>query len=582
MRRRLAILVGLGICLGGCGAGRRGPISVYPAPGTRLALPKTQIVVRGVSVSQIAEVSVVGSQSGRHTGRLVGDSDHDGGSFLPAKPFDVGETVTVRARLRGLKRPKHWHFVIEEPAGPLQRGGLPPAGRLPGDVLTLHSRPDLTPVSVEIVKNSSHAAAGDLFLTPQQGPLQNGPMILSSSGQLVWFKPVVKGDMAANFQVQRYQGKPVLTWWQGYSGAGVGLGEDVIYDSSYRQVAVIQAANGLRADLHDFVLTPQGTAFITAYNPVIWNATSVHGKKRMVVLDSVIQEIDVKTGLLLFQWDSLDHIPLTDTYEELPGNLNDPFDYFHINAIQQDHNGDLIISARNTWAAYKIDPTTGRVLWTLGGKRSSFKLSPGAQFAFQHDVRARSSNDSTITIFDDGAGPPRAHKQSRGLTLRLDLDRDTARVVRVDEHPPSLLADFEGNLQQLGNGDQLLGWGQQPYFTEFDPRGQVVFDARFVDGNSSYRAYRFPWSGAPSTPPAVVASTTGATTTLYASWNGATGVRAWRILTGNTPGQLQPLTTARWQGFETQVGIPAARYLAVQAIGRAGHVLATSHTISPS
>jgi hypothetical protein len=588
--RRVVILAagvvcaaGAAVCLGGCGDGLTGPVSVFPAPGSRLVTPQTEIVIRGVPASRIASVAVMGSRSGRHPGRVMGDSDHDGASFLPAKPFTAGEEVTVRARVRGLRQPiKPWHFVIEHPAGPLPRGGLPWAGRLPGDVVTLQSRPDLAPVALEIIKHSTHTATGDLFLTPQQGPVENGPMILSSSGQLVWFKPVPKGDMAANLQVQRYRGKPVLTWWQGYSGAGVGLGEDLIYNSSYRQVAVVHAANGLMADLHDFVLTPQGTALITAYNPVVWNTTSVHGPRRMVVLDSVIQEIDIKTGLLLFQWDSLAHIPLTDTYEPLPKNLNNPFDYFHINAVQQDRDGDLIVSARNTWAAYKINPRTGRVVWTLGGKRSNFKLSPGAQFAFQHDVRARSGDDRTITIFDDGAGPPRAHEQSRGLTLRLDLDRDIARVVRVDEHPPSLLADFEGNLQQLPNGDQLLGWGQQPYVTEFNSRGRVVFDARFVDGNSSYRAYRFPWAGTPSTAPAVVASTAGAATTLYVSWNGATGVRAWRILAGPNPGQLKAVGTVPWRGFETRIVMSAAQSLALQAIGRNGRVLSTSRTITPS
>ena len=92
----------------------------------------------------------------------------------------------------------------------------------------------------------------------------------------MWFQPVPQGDMAADLQVQRYEGQRVLTWWQGYSGAGVGAGEDVIENSSYRQIAVVHAANGLSADLHEFRLTPQGTALITAYYPVYWNATDVH------------------------------------------------------------------------------------------------------------------------------------------------------------------------------------------------------------------------------------------------------------------------------------------------------------------
>src|SRR5205085_10424335 len=123
------------------------------------------------------------------------------------------------------------------------------------------------------------------------------------------------GGVVANFRVQNYRNQPVLTWWQGYTNAGVGVGQDVIYDSSYRPVAVVQAGNGLRADLHEFTLTPGGTALLTAYLPVYWNASSVHGQKREIVLDSVVQEIDVATGLVLFQWDSLDHVSLNDSYQ---------------------------------------------------------------------------------------------------------------------------------------------------------------------------------------------------------------------------------------------------------------------------
>ena len=168
---------------------------------------------------------------------------------------------------------------------------LNPAPRVPGDQLTFQSRADLTPASVEVTKQSSGAAPGDIFITPQQGPIQNGAMILGEDGHLIWFHPVPQGDMAADLRVQHYLGGPVLTWWQGYSGAGVGAGEDVIYDSSYRQLAVVRAGNGLSADLHEFRLTPQGTALITAYYPVYWDASAVHGPKQQVVLDSVVQEV---------------------------------------------------------------------------------------------------------------------------------------------------------------------------------------------------------------------------------------------------------------------------------------------------
>jgi hypothetical protein len=579
----LAALAGLGAA--GCGSAVRPAIpivSVFPIPGDQVASTQTQIAFRGAPIARVGNVVVTGSRSGRHTGRLAADSDGQGGSFLPSKPFVPGEVVTVRTRL-------HIHdatagtfrFTVATPAGAIPASSLPPAGRVPGDELSFHSRPDLSPASVEITEEDpdGDGDVDDIFVTPQQGPTQNGPMILNSSGQLVWFQPAPSGDMAADLRVQRYHGEPVLTWWQGYSGAGVGAGEDVIENTSYRQVAVVHAANGMSADLHEFTLTPQGTALITAYYPVIWNAAAIHESTRQIVLDSVVQEIDVKTGLVLFQWDSLDHVPLTDTYEPVVKSAGQPFDYFHINSIQQEKDGDLLISARNTWAAYEVEVPTGRIAWTLGGKSSSFKLGDGASFAFQHDVHLHSKGDPTVTLFDDGGGPPQVHGESRGITVRLNDKDRTATLVDQEVHSPALSASFEGNVQALPNGNTFVGWGQQPYFTEYSPSGQTVFDARFVGNNSSYRAYAFPWTATPQTLPSVTASSAGASTNVYVSWNGATKVSAWRVLAGASAGALQAVATATKQGFETQVTIPAQPYVAVQALSSAGGVLATSSVV---
>jgi hypothetical protein len=591
--RRVPILIGLGLGLGLClgagvglglvGGSRPRLVNVFPIPGGRAAAPQTQITFRGIEPRLIGRVVVTGSRSGRHGGRLEADSDGQGASFLPARPFTPGEVVTVGTSLhvRGV-RAGTFHFRVATPSGPIPAMPLPPAARLPGDELTFESRPDLAPASVEITAESTKAAAGDIFVTPQQGPTQNGAMILDSSGRVVWFHPVPAGDMAADLEVQSYRGKPVLTWWQGYSGAGIGEGEDVIDDSSYRQIAVVHAGNGLYADLHDFRLTRQGTALITAYYPVYWDASAVGGAKQQIVLDSVVQEIDIKTGLVLFQWDSLDHVPLSRSYEQMPQSAGSPFDYFHVNSVQEVRDGDLIVSARNTSAAYEINPHTGKTVWALGGKRSSFKLGAGVEFAFQHDVRVHPKGDPTVTLFDDGGGPPRIHNQSRAIRVRIDGKQKTATLVAQEMHSPALTASFEGNVQALPGGDEFVGWGQQPYFTEYDRSGQVVFDARFVDDNSSYRAFRFPWTGTPSAPPDVAASTSGASTTVYASWNGATEVSSWRVETGATPTRLLPAAAAARQGFETQIEIPAAPYVAVQALDGHGRVLGTSKVVQPT
>lgn len=155
----------------------------------------------------------------------------------------------------------------------------------------------------------------------------------------------------------------------------------------------------------------------------------------------------------------------------------------------------------------------------------------------------------------------------------------TARLVIQDDHAPSLLADFEGNVQQLPNYDDFVGWGQQPWFSQYDQRGRLVLDGRFVGGTSSYRAYRFRWTGTPPTIPAIAAGRSGADTIVYASWNGDTAVTAWRVLSGASSGALRPTRTDVKTGFETAITISAARFVRVQALDSRGHVIGTSLTV---
>jgi hypothetical protein len=353
----------------------------------------------------------------------------------------------------------------------------------------------------------------------------------------------------------------------------------VILNSSYQQIARVHAGNGMLADLHEFQITPWNTALITAEHPVVWDTSSIHGPKQQVVLDAVVQEIDIPTGLVLFQWDSLDHVPVSYTHQQLPPSSQNLYDYFHVNSIDVDLDDNLVISSRNTWASYKLDHRTGRVIWILGGKHSSFTMAPGSSFAFQHDVRVRAQDDSVVTLFDDGGGPDRVHRHSRGLRLVLDAKHRVARVAGQDLHQPALAADYEGNYQQLDRGHSFIGWGSQPYFTEFDSHGRQVFDGRFTGPTSSYRAYRFDWSGTPHTRPAVSATSRGQSTTVYASWNGATDVASWRVLAGSSADSLQTAKSATKNGFETAITIGSEPYVSVQALDANGAVLATSRTV---
>lgn len=557
-------------------------VDVFPSPGDPVAPPQSQIAFRGIAYNKLksAAITVTGSKSGAHGGRLAPDSDGQGGSFLPTTPFTAGETVTVKTSLNVLGGSGGtFHFAVATPAGSPPPGRRTVAKRATGDVWHFHSS-NQEPAAVAITNVSGQAAPGDIFLAPQKGPVQWGPEILDPKGNPVWSLAVPANDEVTNFGVQSYQGKPALTWWQGNENAGSGRGEDLIYNSSYQKVATVKAANGLSADPHEFQVTPSNTALITCFYNVFWNASSVHGGTSQNVVEGVVQEIDIKTGLLLFEWDSLAHVPLTDSYAASPKTNRTPLDYLHVNSVDLDHDGNLIISARNTSAVYKVSSQTGKTIWTLGGKHSSFAMGPGTSFAYQHDARIVSGHDWYMTIFDDGGGPPVVHR-SRGLKLFLDVTHMRARLVTQYEMSPPQQTFVEGNDQQLPDTHVFIGWGSAPYFSEFTASGKEIMFGRFKAGEGSYRIFRFPWSGTPKQAPAIAASKNGSHTTVYASWNGATAVASWRVLAGSSPSSLRTLATATNHGFETKITTQAENYVAVQALNAKGRGLAKSAVVRP-
>ncbi|MGH2832437.1 MAG: arylsulfotransferase family protein, partial [Solirubrobacteraceae bacterium] len=279
------------------------------------------------------------------------------------------------------------------------------------------------------------------------------------------------------------------------------------------------------------------------------------------------------------------HVALSDTYSHCdPSRQERPCDYFHINSISLDPWGDgnFLISARNTWAGYEIDHNTGQIMWRLGGKHSSFKMGPGTGTAYQHDIRWQP--DGTITAFDDGA-VPKAHSQSRAIHEQINWHNRTLTLTGRDVRSPAILTGSQGNDQTLPEGGSFVGWGEQPYFTEFSPTGQTLYEATIPAPGESYRAYTFPWTGTPASPPSVAVMAepaAGAQTTsiVYASWNGATDVSAWRVLAGEDSAHLSPVATAPLSGFESAIPVHSSQQdFAVQALSPTGTVLGTSSPV---
>jgi hypothetical protein len=411
---------------------------------------------------------------------------------------------------------------------------------------------------------------------------QSGPLILDRHLQPVWFHPVPTKVVASNLSAQTYQGKPVLTWWQGVvtNTGATDSGEWVVANQHYQTIARIKSTDGWILTLHEFLIRGED-AWVSANKNVPMNLGPYGGAYNGALIDSAVMEFNLRTGKLVRTWDALNHIPLSESYATLPTN-GFPWDAYHINSISLSRKGTFLVSMRDTWAAYLVDIATGKINWTLGGRNSSFNFGPEAAFQWQHDVKL--GTGSTVTLFDDhccqltgGGTYVTPSGPARGLVLKIDEQAHRATVAAQYGRGENLDPDYMGDTQMLGNGNVFVGWGDEPYVSEFSRSGKILFEGEFPRPDLTYRASIEQWVGLPLYPPLGAARQAGGRTTVYASWNGATQVASWRVLGGSTPDRLSSLATKPRSGFETAIAVPGSdSNFVVQALNSAGRVLGAS------
>ena len=569
-------------------------LTVSPQAGTPDASPQTQISILGVARQRIRSVQVTGQASGAHTGHLLSYSHHRGASFLLDQQLTQGESVSVEIRVKG-RKPIAFSFTVATLGAKLPPLNL--TTTQPDKLDHFVTEPALTPPAITVTKSSKRARGhGSVLLTPLPSPVVHpgstntvtinpvgpgGPMIVDGAGNLVWFRQLDPPEVAANLRLQKFHGRQVLTWWEGtVTPAAFGVGGGLIANRAYDITRVVHAGNGYPMDLHEFELTRDGDALFSIYSPIRVHLPGTPEGTLSPLLDSIVQEVDVKTGLVVWEWHSYGHIPL-ETSQATPQN-SASYDAFHINAIQALKDDRVLISARDTSAVYNVDRGSGRILWTLGGKGTDFRFGPGALFNLQHD--AHMLRNGRISMFDDGAGPPMFNPYSRGLILQLNHRRHKATLVREFARSTSTSAQSEGSLQRLPGGNVFVGFGSEPFFSEFSSRGKLLLDASLPEDDGTYRTYRFPWTATPKTAPAVVAQRTGpSTVSVYASWNGATRVAKWQVLAGQSAGSLSRVAKVRKQSFETRIDLQsAATVFAVRALDSEGHALGSSAAVPAS
>jgi hypothetical protein len=444
-----------------------------------------------------------------------------------------------------------------------------------GAVQRFLTRPDLRPPAVRVTQLGAQPAPGTtprfILLAPTNAvptsEPQDGLMMIDRQGRLVWFAPG-SGRSAFDLDVQSYGGRPALTWWQGSVASAHGYGVGQIGNEAYQPVHAVRAGHGLQTDLHDLQLTTRGTALITAYETTTTDLSSIGGSSQGRVFAGHVQEVELGTGRVLFDWNSLDHVGIDESLQPAP-RRDQGYDYFHLNSVAEMDDGNLLICARNTCAIYKLERSTGTVLWRMGGKRSDFSVSSAARFWWQHDARPHGT--SAITVFDN-AGPDK-EKQSRGLVLSVNPRARRVELTREYVHPAGFIAGTLGNVQLLSDGGAFIGWGSQSYFSQYAPDGRLMLDGELPIGVRSYRARLADWVGRPADGPRIVADANPAGGfAVHASWNGATEVARWMVLAGGDRSSMSAVGSQAWTGFETAIAVnsegPSFCAVALDSSGR--------------
>ncbi|KAJ9126351.1 hypothetical protein QFC24_002085 [Naganishia onofrii] len=420
---------------------------------------------------------------------------------------------------------------------------------------------------------------------------QAAPYIYNQTGELVWDGALDGYTQTMAYSVQQYQNKPVLAIWQGqFNAGGYGSGYNLLLNETYQVVGNVTTDNlsGIGADIHEFKITTNNTALLTAYNATQFDLTSYNGSADGYILTGMYQEIDIATGASLFTWNSLDHVDPSECYVS-PGSTGTealPWDYFHVNSVDKDNSGNYLVSSRHCHTAYYIDGTNGQIIWRLGGKNSSF-TGEGSEFYFQHDARFH-ANDTQVSIFDNGATSwETSEATARGLLIDLNYSNMTATLaVEAIPYYNLTVAESQGNVQIQDNGNMMIGWGQNPWLGEHNSDGTPLWAAQFGVGDvQAYRAHRSVWNGYPTTLPSFVIQNNGSTIG-YVSWNGATEVATWELLGSNDASAVVSLANTSAVGmFETNFTIPSSTpytYYQVRALDSGKLSLGYSNFISGS
>ncbi|MBC8144796.1 MAG: aryl-sulfate sulfotransferase, partial [bacterium] len=454
------------------------------------------------SVRTTSVVTVLGSKSGRHEGRIALADDrrtvlfHPHAAFAPGESVDVlfaggmrtenGDPVanyayrfttdrTPASAIAGIRFPTDLESESDEYATAM-KSATPPAEDQSSSIGERESA--LPKMTVTVLDD------------PAPGRLYISNLTFDSTINTTPHALILDNDAVPVFQLPK--GQPIYDFKRQPNGQLTYFDDEikqfVILDSSYNQIGTINAGHGYETDCHELLILDNGHCILLGLAPrqVDLSGQIPGGNPNAIVLDMAIQELDAARNVV-FEWRSVDHFKLTDaTHARLTGKT---VDHVHPNAISLDHEGNLLLSSRHLDEITKINRQTGEIIWRMGGKNNQFTfINDPVGFSYQHD--ARWFGEETMTLYDNGNyNVPRV---SRAIEYRVDEVAMTATLVWQYRHKPDIFSYAMGNAQRLPNGNTLSGWGSYPNVTEVRRDGSVAFELAFAPGVYTYRAFRLP------------------------------------------------------------------------------------------
>ena len=535
--------------------------------------------------------TIQGSKSGLHAGKIIIADDHKTVIFKPVSPFTPGEQVTAnvsRLDLDGQTSYSPLSYTFRVAIN--QRPGSPGSSELSAPPLPSYPPRSAFPNFLTVPQDIPHyvitmtspiPAEGDIFVAPffwTKAEIGSYLLILNDQGQLVYYQSVASALDAWDF---KEQSNGLLSYYDQKNSTFY------LMNSHYQVVNTYPAGDGYSADLHELQILPNGNALLMIYDAETVDMSDIvsGGKQNATVTGLVIQELDPSKNVI-FEWRSWDHFSFFDSTSSL---TDQDIDLIHGNSLALTNDGNLLLSSRNLDEITKINLQTGQVMWRLGGKANMFTFVNSQTFAYQHDVRQLPNGD--ITVFDN-QGTQQVPAPSEGMEYKIDETNKTVTQVWSFTHALPVFATFMGNTQRLADGNTVLGWGAPSQangysfitMTEVSPDNQTLFELTFDQSYVSYRAFRFPWQGTPSTLPALAYKIVNGTLTLGYSWNGATEVASYQVYGGNSLQSLHLIQENPKTDFETQSqfsNLPTGEcYFQVAAMDANSKEMARSQIIS--